>query len=471
MPSMAGRDPDPRSRRIEVALFCVVLTACGFFLQPNGAQGGSRMALSAALVERGTVVIDEYTGTLGVDYAERDGHFYSDKAPGQPVLGAPFWAVYRLAGGEPGTVRRGSYHLGLWWQTLWTAAVPLGLLAVALRRHVREWLRPAPATAVAIAMVFGTILFPFGTLLFGHVLAALFGFWAFRLVREVVLHDDRRPRTAVLAGASAGAAIAVEYTVAIVVVVIAVALLARRPGRFGWFALGGVCPGVGLAAYHWVAFGGPLEHPYKYSVFELHHDTFAGIGVPDAGMLLSVLVGDRGMLTLTPLIAVAIAGLVVGRNRLPSIDVVVPAAIMLLYLLFASGWIDPTGGASPGPRHLLPGIPFLVVGLVEAWRRWRLVTVASAAIGTATMTLAVLGDPQLPVNDRPALRIWARQFVDGDGAATLLEPLLGRSGLVVAFVVVAWCGRWLVREHACEPADESDDDADRLPHPAVAGSG
>jgi hypothetical protein len=38
------------------------------------------------------------------------------------------------------------------------------------------------------------------------------------------------------------------------------------------------------------------------------------------------------------------------------------------------GYFDPYGGLSPGPRFFAPALPFLCLGLVEAYHRWPLPT-------------------------------------------------------------------------------------------------
>ena len=113
-----------------------------------------------------------------------------------------------------------------------------------------------------------------------------------------------------------------------------------------------------------------------------------------AGLLVEVLVGERGLLTLTPIVGVAIAGLLAERHRLPALDLGVPMAVLGAYLLFASGWVDATGGWSPGTRHLLPAIPFLAGGAAVAWSRWpRLSTAAAVYSGVKAQNLHFLDLP------------------------------------------------------------------------------
>lgn len=427
-------------RRTGFALVMLVVAATGFFVQDNRANSTSRLALTAALAERQTVVIDDYEATLDVDRAEKDGRIYSDKAPGQPFAAVPMWAIYRAVGGDPGTDPRLEGHLGLWWVTLWFAAIPGAILVLLMHHYASALIGAAgPAVPAAIGLFAGTILFPFSTLLFGHVLTATLIMASFLLLRSA-----KEPGAIRLAGFVAGAAIAVEYTVTLAVVVL-LAATAVRFGNRAWSFVFGTVPAVAfLAAYHTIAFGGPFQNPYKFSVFQVHHDSFAGIGVPDPALLVEVLLGERGLLSLTPVVAVALAGLVIGRSQLPTFDLAVPLSILGVYLGFAAGWIDATGGWSPGPRHLLPAIPFLVGGLALAWARWPRLARATAVYSAAVMALAIVTDPQVPDTVPSALRFWLQLAADGDLARTIFSPAIGRAGLAVVLAAIVTASAWLV---------------------------
>jgi hypothetical protein len=101
------------------------------------AQPASRLALTAALVEHQTIRIDAYEDIIGVDRLERDGHLYSDKAPGQPFLAAPFYAAARAVGADPASDLRADGNLTLWWVTLWSSTVPGALVVVIVGRLCR----------------------------------------------------------------------------------------------------------------------------------------------------------------------------------------------------------------------------------------------------------------------------------------------------------------------------------------------
>jgi hypothetical protein len=431
-----------RQHRVEVLLASVVLLVCAPIVALVWAQSAPRYAFTGAVVDEHTLRIDDYTGTLGVDRAVKDGHTYLDKAPGQPVLAVPLYAAYRAIGGEPATRLRPVQNLGVWWQTLWCSAVAAALLAIAMRREAAET-APEVATLAALGLALGSLLLPFGTMLFGHVLSALLGFAAYRLL----VRREPSNRALACSGALAGAAVFVEYTTAIVFLVLAVAAVAiHRRRSVRWFAASAV-PGGALAAYQWAAFGSPLAFSYKYSAFTVHHSSTAGIGVPNPVRLLEVLGGERGFFTLTPLMLVGIVGLVL-QLRSPDAErarVVIPLAVVGLFLLFHAGWTDATGGDSPGPRHLIPSIPFLASGVAFAWQRYASVVKATAVYSAGFMMLATFTNP-IASEHVSAVQSWLHDARTGAWADSLLTMRLGHWALVVPLGGAALVAQRLVAD-------------------------
>jgi GrpB-like predicted nucleotidyltransferase (UPF0157 family) len=442
--------------RADILLAVIVLVVTAPVLQPLMAQQASRYALTAAVWDERTITIDSYDHLLSVDRAERDGRLYSDKAPGQPLLAVPAYALYRALGGHPATEARVFADPGLWAVTFVSAMVPAALLAVAMRRFALRVARRR-ATHAALAMALGTMLLPFGTVLFSHVLAALLGVVAYLVLTA---RDEPGPWRLVGAGALAGAAVSVEYTAGIVAVVItAVAVLARR--RHGaWVAVGGAGPAALLGIYHTLAFGGPLETGYRHSTFaEVHERGFMGASLPDPGTLLAVLVGERGLFLLTPIVLLATVGLValLWRVGAPRRDAVAGLVVLAAFLSLMSGWGNPTGGASPGPRYVVVALPFLVGGVAWVWERIPSLAWMATLVGAATMGLATFTLPLMPRTETAVLEWWAR-VAEGRTAQTWLTEATGSGWailvpLAVAGALAVWL-LWLERQ-AGGPRDGS----------------
>ncbi len=229
-----------------------------------------------------------------------------------------------------------------------------------------------------------------------------------------------------LAGLLGGLAVLCEYPLAIAAAIVGLyALMPRSPGlvRRALAYGGGLAAGVApLLAYHWWAFGSPLHMSYANAVATTGvsgHDTlglndggFFGITVPRPLDALELLFSGRGLLTLTPVLAMAIAGAVAlrrdrgGRHRAEANTII---AIALAYFVYNAGYWLPLGGGSPGPRFLIPILPFLAIGLAIAWRRWPAVTLALTAISATTMVTATMSYPMIGVNDPGE---WVRRMFD-----------------------------------------------------------
>ena len=423
--------------RADVLLAAVVLVLVGPVVQLVQAHQASRLALSAALVEQRTIVIDRYEETLGVDFAEREGHLLSDKAPGQPFLAAPVYAVGRALGLESAARERPIGNRTMWWVSLWSSAVPGAVLAVLLRRAALRVAPPLAATAGALAVATGSMLLPFSSLLFGHVLAALLGFATYLLARDPRASAQRL----VAAGVVGGAAVRVEYTGAIVVGVVGVLALLRHRDRVAWFVAGGVPAAVLLGAYNAAAWGSPFRFSYRFSgsFGDVHATGLFGARIPSPATTFEVLVGERGLLTLTPVVLVGLVGsvLLVRRGGRAREHGAVALVVFALYALLQSGWVNPTGGASPGPRYVVPALPFLVFGVAEAFRRRPGLATTGAALGVVPMLLATFTNPLAQPTERWAVGHWVWRLFHDRRADTLLTLPFGDWLLLVQLALAA----------------------------------
>lgn len=424
-----------KRHRVELFLGLLVLVIVGPVVQKDAAQQASRYALTAAVVEEHTFVLDDYVQVLGVDRAFYEGHTYSDKAPGQPLLAVPFYALYRWVGGEQGTMLRVEGNLGLWWLTFWFAALPAAGLAVLMYRAA---LRVAPdgALPAVLGMALTTMLLPFSTLLFGHVLAAFLGFWAFLLVSK-----DPSSRRVLLAGGLMGLAVTVEYTMAILALVLGVYLLWKARAETGWYILGGAPFLLALAAYNWAVFGNPIVLSYQVSAFggtvEAPRSVGSVFSSIHIGHLVEVFLAPRGFLAATPLVVVGLIGVVLMIRRRPlRAEGIVSAATFLGFLMIPLMWGNPWGGDSPGPRYMLAALPFLAAPLALAWRRIPLVSILACVLGAVTMGLATLTDPLIRRQIVYPLATWLSLAWHGDWVTTLFTMWLGAWGWAVQLTMV-----------------------------------
>jgi hypothetical protein len=444
-----------RRRRTELLLALVVLA----FTAPLGGRGGGneppRLALAASLVERGTVEITPYQPILGVDFAIRDGRYYSDKAPGTSVLFAPVYAAVTALTDldlleTPDEIK---FVAKLTMSSI-PAAILAGLIAATLMdrsRRLGVW--------TATMIVAGTMLLPFGTVFFGHEMAALLGFSAYLLARS------ESPRRIAVAGLVASVAVAVEYPMGIVALALLVYVAVRSRPLALFFVAGAVPVAVALLAYHAAAFGNPLHTPYRYA-FALQ-EGFSGIGAswPDPSDIVVSLVGERGMFVMTPVVLAASAGFFVLRDvSLPRSERWLLVSVVAGLSLVPSMWVDeaagPTGGWSPGPRFATPAMPFLAMPLFAALRRRPWWVSAAGTVSIGAMVLATITDPLAPHDgvSGAAIGHWLSSAADTAFRYNLLVDGFGTLGLLLQGAVLGALGwRLLVSMRAPEAASATDD--------------
>jgi hypothetical protein len=153
-----------------------------------------------------------------------------------------------------------------------------------------------------------------------------------------------------------------------------------------------VPPLVLLGAYQWSAFGSPLHTPYRYIANRYTAEQasgFFGIHLPRLHAVYDVLIGNGGLLVISPVVAAAAAGLVLAGARHRA-EAIVCAAVTLLFLVVSFGYFLPYGGVSPGPRFVIPALPFLAVGLAPAFARLPGPTTVLAALSVLAMTAITL---------------------------------------------------------------------------------
>lgn len=409
-------------------LALLVEITVGTLVHPYMAQQASRYALTASIVERGTVRLDAYEHVLGVDRAVWRGHIYSDKAPGQPLAAVPVFALGKAVGVEGATNLRVDRNLGLWWVTFWCATVMGALLLVMMWRRSSKVV-PKHATGAALGVFFGTLLLPFSALLFGHVMAG-----ALLYASYLVLDRDTRS-SAVCAGLFAGFAVLVEYTAVLGVAALLIVVIWRYRSRLFPFVAGGVPAGLVLAVYNTIAFGAWYRLSYQLTAFDGIREEPEGVlhmfSSPALSNVGTLLFSGRGLLIATPVIVIAVAAAVsqVRRDRHP--DAVLAILMFGLFVLLPVFWENPWGGDSPGPRYMAPALPFLVVPTGWALQRWPLLARATIALSALTMLAATFTDPLISRFETGGLGIWLNQVFDGEVVDTLWTMAWGPVGWVI----------------------------------------
>jgi hypothetical protein len=460
-----------------------------------------RMDLTLALVDQGTLAIDDYVSNTG-DYAHFGDHYYSDKAPGVSFLGAPFYAAFRTLARMPGiggwlrqvaagTVQgkpsaqelaglfpwRGYFALALYAATLGAVALPSALLGLLVYRMARELGNSAGWSALLAGVYgLGTTAFPYGSAFYGHMLAAACLFGAFWLVRPRAAGRGFGPARLVTAGFLLGYAIITEFPMVLPAGVIGLYVIARvwrRPvgarslAPALWVIAGGVIPLALLAAYDMAIYGTPLPAGYAYSEqWQTEVNTgFMTLTAPSLARLWGITFSPfRGLFFNAPALLCALPGLVWlwRRREWRSIWLMLAGVIVLLFLFNASSVVW-WGGFAVGPRYVAPAVPFLLVfvaawlarsnagrivflvtGLVSFFSIWAQ-TITSVQYYPPEMYKAPLFEYSLPLLLRGTFALNLGNTLGLEGWASLIPLGLGAAALCAGLV---WVCRPKGRAHA-----------------------
>lgn len=439
----------------------------------------SRFDLTRSVVERGVLNIDAYADNTG-DRAHRGDHWYSDKAPLAALLALPAYQAYHWmvsargkapayqVFGKPGespqrvTVNR-SFQRALYVCSLSTAALAGVGVGLALFEILRRRLSTSAALAGSAATVLCTPIFPYATSFYGHAIAAAFVTAGLALLDsgvpqepQVLSAGTRRLPTrsrALAAGACLATSIGCEYLSAVPVAVVLLVFAwgaihgsseprVRAVRRCGVelvlpVAVGAFGPALLIGGYHWACFGAPWRTGYSFVVdpkFAAGHATgLLGIHLPTIPALWGLSFGRlRGLFYISPFALALTIGLC-ARVRARDLTAIAAAGAFLALLLVNGSYYMWWGGAAAAPRHLVPVLGLLALGVPWLWQHpWlRFVSAALALVALSNMLGITAVGLEAPEHGDV---LW--DFVYERVASGKLASLSGASNLGIEFGIV-----------------------------------
>ena len=433
-------------------LWVVAAFTYAYFFSGGDPNQATRYALTEAIVTRHAPDITPVHYRT-IDKGSKNDRFYADKAPGVSLLAVVPFAIMRgvdRALGIPldGRSARDAQNAKLYFLSLlFSSAAGVGC-AVLLRRLMRTLgITEGTAELVAFAYAFGTLAFPFSTVLFGHQLAALL-----LLGAVVIMVESRdagtltRPATLASLGALWSTSIVVEYPTGMLVAVFGLGLLGWTfdrakplPGLvrvLAWTAAGGVPILLAHAGFLVWAYG-KFALPYLYvsePYFKAHMSGgILGISIPNRIATYGSLVSSyRGIFFFCPVTALFVAGLgawYASQRERMLLVLVIPC--LCLYLLFTFSYYAWDGGGSTGPRHLVPAMPYfmLPVAFFADRARWSyLVTLGLAVVSAMVMLSTTYVLVQLPLgdayNENPLYDLVLPAIAKGQGAINIQDAFV-----------------------------------------------
>lgn len=458
-----------RRRRAGAWAIAALVLAFASVMQASGWAQTANFSLVRAF-DSGTAQIDRWHWETR-DKSWYAGHFYSVKAPGLAALTTPVYSAATALGAQDAAAAAAQraksdeafrwYKAGVpsiefanttlkgrvvrsqmerdtpivWLLGLFGVVLPAALMLFAVR-WCADRVTPGKGTIAAVLLGAGTMILPFATLFFPHVMAAALGFGAFWLLwRE----REGKPRLLLVAGAGAlaGLAVTTEYPLALAGAIVGLYAISRgdlwrRGLAYGGGVLAGVAP---LFAYNLWAFGSLTHFSYEDAVAEqgatghavigLNDGGFFGIGMPSVGDGFDLLLSTKGLFVISPVLMLAVVGIVLMHRDGRRAEAWTIGGIFAAYLVYVSGYWLPFGGGTPGPRFLIPVLPFMAVALAPAARRLPATTLALAVPSVMTMAVATI---TLPLIGNGDTGIWVHVLSTGHFEHTVMTALGAGNG-------------------------------------------
>jgi len=317
----------------------------------------TRWALARQLIDDGSLIIDPYTEYTN-DKAFADGHYYCDKAVITSIIAAVPYGIFKSITGIAGFEVPPSAYRYI------AERLSAGILFILLLFFVLRELRKSenPLFLPLLALGAGSILLPYSTLLYGHVPAAFFLFMSY------YCQNRNKYRLADIFGALAAAT---EFPV-----IVPFLILAAYRGRQYWNPLKAlqligavVLMLIPQFLHNWIAFGNPITMGYSLETAEAFSGMSRGLfgfTLPSLkAIYLLLLSPERGLFFYMPWTILGIAGFFHGKRFIAVLKNNPIPLMTVTYAILFSAYYMPTGGWAFGPRHLIPIIPFLIIGLAK----------------------------------------------------------------------------------------------------------
>lgn len=364
--------------RTEVVLFLVLWLGYGLAINSRNLEDfGLQHSGVEAIVERRQFGVENLSSwPVNGDVFGYNGHTYTNKQPGQAMVGAVAYSLVRLTGLSYAKNRLLAAAL----VTFFTSSLLTALAGIAVFRlaqglddgHSNSW-----AIATTLAFGFGTTAFAYSGISHHDAIATAFLFIAFYVI-FTLSHDPSSNRMkitkALLAGLLMGLTLTTSMLHFLMAVVVGLYFLSGRQWKLLVpFLTGGVAGVAPMMFYNAVNFGSPFLLPAVANYKFTGYDPEAFFRFEWNNFVERVNVYSQFIVLYAPVLWFGLLGLYFLPPKYRREKYFVTAAVFVLFFYVVN--MQTFGNCLYGPRYLLPIMPFATVGLIGLrrvqWNVWK----------------------------------------------------------------------------------------------------
>jgi len=379
----------------EIKIFLTFFLIYSFFVHWIGYNENSRFALTRAIVDEGRFEIDSFYNQTS-DRSFFNGHYYSDKDPGVSFISISTYAVWKfiyfnffskdfiekhngskayIIDSKIGTnnipiylyINPGFFVLSsMVLVTIFTSSL-FGALLVVLIYKISKYYTKNEKNRLLITFVagLGTLIFPYSIDFLEHITATFFAFFGFYLLFKIKQEKIKNNSYFILAGLFLGYAITCSAVLALIALGCLVYLFSFNRGKLFYFLIGELVGILPFLFYNYLIFQTPFTLPRYHLDPKIWPEFYIhGLDFPNPFIILRLLIYPyKGLLFYCPILLLSFIGIWYMYKKFKAESILI-IFVFLAFLILNSSWWQWWGGASFGPRHLTPVIPFLLIPLI-----------------------------------------------------------------------------------------------------------
>jgi len=346
-------------------------TSCYFYHPLLFSNESCRYYLIMAVVDHHKLNVDYISTDANDDLSFYNGHYYSAKAIGVPLLGVPvYWFIRNFT---PLSSTSPFSALNIYIVRFFVTTLPFVILGLVMFYFIKR-MGVDPASSISTVLVYGmgSIALHHALIFSGHQTAGAFCFFSFALIfwlKSKTKENSLNESYSFFAGLLAGIGALSDYTAMYIAIILTFYMFFTHvPRNHKLSFIIGAIPCIALlASYNLHCFGSFFSFSYNNLTNESFmygaKEGLLGISLPKPEAIFAILFSpSRGLFFIMPVFLYSLFGLIrMFREKHFLAEAIVIAVIFSGYICINGGFYGWHGGWTYGPRYLVPMLPFLAI--------------------------------------------------------------------------------------------------------------